>query len=78
VFRPAATYFAMTDVRPFGLGDGRAFCQALPGRCGVVAIPAAVFYDDEEAGQSLVRFAFCKRAAVIDDAVARLRTLRAG
>jgi len=78
VFRPAATYFAMTDVGPFGEGDGVLFCNRLPGRCGVVAIPAAVFYDDDEAGRSLVRFAFCKRASVIDDAVARLRALRGG
>jgi N-succinyldiaminopimelate aminotransferase len=78
VFRPAATYFAMTDVGPFGESDGVAFCNRLPGRCGVVAIPASVFYDDDEAGRSLIRFAFCKRAAVIDDAVARLRTLRGG
>jgi N-succinyldiaminopimelate aminotransferase len=78
VFRPAATHFAMTDVGPFGEGDGVAFCNRLPGRCGVVAIPAAVFYDDDQAGRSLVRFAFCKRASVIDDAVARLRALRDG
>jgi N-succinyldiaminopimelate aminotransferase len=78
VFRPAATYFAMTDVGPFGEGDGVAFCNLLPGRCGVVAIPAAVFYDNDEAGRSLVRFAFCKRSAVIDDAVARLGALREG
>ena len=76
VLRPAATYFAMTDVSAFGEGDGLAFCHQLPGRCGVVAIPAAVFYDDGAAGGSLVRFAFCKRAAVIDEAVGRLRALR--
>jgi N-succinyldiaminopimelate aminotransferase len=76
VFRPAATYFAMTDIGPFGETDGVAFCNRLPERCGVVAIPASVFYDDREAGRSLVRFAFCKRAEVIDDAVGRLRGLR--
>ncbi|HEX3566296.1 MAG TPA: aminotransferase, partial [Acidimicrobiales bacterium] len=54
--------------------DGMAFCRQLPGRTGVVAIPASVLYDDQVAGQSLVRFAFCKRLEVIDDAVARLRT----
>ena len=32
-----------------------------------------VFYDDEEAGRSLVRFAFCKREAVIDEAAAAAR-----
>ena len=37
------------------------FCRSLPERCGVVAIPNVVFYDDKEAGRPLVRFAFCKR-----------------
>ena len=74
VLRPAATYFAMTDIRSFGPDDGMAFCRKLPERCGVVAIPASVLYDDKVAGRSLVRFAFCKRLEVIDDAVARLRT----
>jgi len=75
VFRPAATYFAMTDVRSFGSDDAMEFCRALPERCGVVAIPASVLYDDSDAGRSLVRFAFCKRPEVIDEAVNRLRTL---
>ena len=78
VLRPAATYFAMTDIRPFGQEDGVAFCRQLPERCGVVAIPASVLYDDKVAGRSLVRFAFCKRPEVIDDAVARLRKLAVG
>ena len=49
-----------------------AFCRELVERAGVVAIPTSVFYDDEEAGRSLVRFAFCKRAGVIDEAARRL------
>jgi N-succinyldiaminopimelate aminotransferase len=75
VFRPAATYFAMADIGPFGESDGVAFCNELPGRCGVVAIPASVFYGDPDAVSPLVRFAFCKRAEVIDEAVTRLRGL---
>ena len=75
VFRPAATYFAITDIGALGENDGVAFCNQLPQRCGLVAIPASVFYDDREAGRSLVRFAFCKRAEVIEDAVERLRRL---
>ena len=78
VLRPAATYFAMTDIHPFGQEDGAAFCRQLPERCGVVAIPASLLYDDKAAGRSLVRFAFCKRPEVIDDAIARLRTLAVG
>ena len=42
---------------------------ALPERCGVVAVPSVVFYDDKDAGTPLVRFAFCKRLDVLDDAV---------
>jgi N-succinyldiaminopimelate aminotransferase len=37
-----------------------------------VAIPTSVFYDHPEVGRSLVRFAFCKRDRVIEEAVARL------
>ncbi len=72
VFRPMATYFAMVDIRPAGEADGLEFCRRLPERCGVVAIPASVLYDDKEAGRSLVRFAFCKQPEVIDEAVRRL------
>jgi N-succinyldiaminopimelate aminotransferase len=76
VHRPSGTYFVTTDIRPLGVDDGLAFCRSLPERCGVVAIPNAVFYDDARAGRSLVRFAFCKRFEVLDEAVARLKGLR--
>jgi N-succinyldiaminopimelate aminotransferase len=69
VLRPAGTYFANVLVD----GDGADFCRALPERAGVVAIPTGVFYEDPEAGRSLVRFTFCKRPAVIDEGVRRLR-----
>ena len=45
-FRPAATYFATTDIAPVAPGlSAQEFCLALPERCGVVAIPSSVFYD---------------------------------
>jgi N-succinyldiaminopimelate aminotransferase len=66
--RPAGTYFVNAVVD----GDGVEFCRSLPERAGVVAIPTSVFYDDAEVGRSLVRFAFCKRDEVIDEAAARL------
>ena len=71
------TYFVTVDIRSLGETDGLAFCRALPDRCGVVAIPSVVFYDDKEAGSPLVRFACCKRPEVIDEAVARLAKLGA-
>ncbi|MFJ2828919.1 pyridoxal phosphate-dependent aminotransferase [Streptomyces sp. NPDC087263] len=73
VFRPAGTYFITTDIRPLGESDGFAFCRALPERAGVVAIPNAVFYDHREAGAPFVRFAFCKRTEVLEEAVKRLK-----
>ena len=65
-----------TDIRQLGATDGLAFCRSLPARCGVVAIPNVVFYDDIDAGRSLVRWACCKRPEVLDEAVTRLKGLR--
>ena len=76
VYEPGGTYFITTDVGPLGEKDGVEFCRALPGRCGVVAIPNSVFYDDAQVGRSQVRFAFCKRDEVLEDAAARLARLR--
>ncbi len=73
VFTPEATYFAMTDVRAYGFEDGLSFCLALPERAGVVAIPCQGFHDDQDAGRHLVRWAFCKETAVIEEGVRRLR-----
>ncbi|MEU4693273.1 pyridoxal phosphate-dependent aminotransferase [Actinoplanes sp. NPDC023714] len=67
------TYFVTADIRPLGGVDGIEFCRELPSRSGVVAVPTQVFYDHEEAGRHLIRFAFCKRLEVIDEAVARLK-----
>ncbi|KXK60201.1 aminotransferase [Micromonospora rosaria] len=75
VLAPEGTYFVTADVTPLGGRDGVEFCLALPERCGVVAVPTQVFYDDVEAGRRLVRFAFCKRPEVLAEAVTRLRGL---
>jgi N-succinyldiaminopimelate aminotransferase len=75
VCRPAGTFFITTDIRSLGEHDGLAFCRSLPARCGVVAVPNVVFYDDTAEGGPLVRFAFCKRHDVIDEAVTRLKSL---
>ncbi|AJC57415.1 MULTISPECIES: pyridoxal phosphate-dependent aminotransferase [Streptomyces] len=80
VYRPAGTYFITTDIRPLGAalsheGDGFAFCRSLPERAGVVAIPNAVFYDHQDQGAPFVRFAFCKRVSVLEEAAGRLKRL---
>ncbi|MFD7384513.1 pyridoxal phosphate-dependent aminotransferase [Streptomyces anulatus] len=75
VYEPEGTYFITTDISPFGDEDAGAFCRALPERCGVAAVPNSVFYDDPEAGRSQVRFTFCKKDEVLEEAVERLARL---
>jgi N-succinyldiaminopimelate aminotransferase len=72
VHRPDGTYFVLTDVRGHGDADGHAFCTRMAKEVGVVAIPAQVFYDDIDEGRHLVRWAFCKQDAVLDEAISRL------
>ncbi len=75
---PAGTYFVQADIRPLGERDGMAFCRTLPARAKVVAVPTQVFYDTPSDGAHLVRFAFCKDDAVIEEAAGRLGRLALG
>jgi N-succinyldiaminopimelate aminotransferase len=76
VSRPQGTYFIQADVRSLGLEDGEAYARALPHEAGVVGIPTGVFCDTPGVGTAFVRFAFCKRDEVLDEAVARLTAYR--
>ena len=74
--RPSeGTYFVCVDVRPLGFTDAAELAWELPERVGVAAVPVKVFTDHPEEWKHLLRFAFCKRNEVIDDAVQRLRSL---
>ncbi|MAU39438.1 MAG: aminotransferase [Actinobacteria bacterium] len=74
-FTPQGTYFVTADIKKLGYEDGKQFCLDLPVKCGVVAVPNVVFYDDKELGSTLIRFAFCKKIDVLEEAVERLQTL---
>ncbi|MFJ6670867.1 pyridoxal phosphate-dependent aminotransferase [Actinosynnema sp. NPDC091369] len=74
--RPSeGTYFITADVRPLGFTDGAQLCRELPERIGVAAVPVQVFTDHPDQWRHLVRFAFCKRDEVLDEAISRLRKL---
>ena len=73
---PRGTYFVIADAAPLGATDALSFCHALPARSGVVGVPVSVFHDDVDAARTLVRFAFCKRDEVLDEACRRLAALR--
>ncbi len=73
------TYFVMADhaavSKRLGLSGDVEMCRYLTTEVGVAAIPPSVFYDRPELGRSLVRFAFCKRSATMDEAISRLGRL---
>ncbi|WP_308799366.1 aminotransferase class I/II-fold pyridoxal phosphate-dependent enzyme [Agromyces silvae] len=82
---PAAGYFIVADAAPLaGVADGRwddgeTLCRRLPELAGVVGVPVSAFVPAERRGDvaNLVRFAFCKRRDVLEEASARLTRLRA-
>ncbi|MGE4480434.1 aminotransferase [Acidocella sp.] len=68
----AGSYFITADVSPLGFaGDDVAFCQEITARAGVAAIPVSAFYVGE-APRQYVRFAFCKREEILEEALRRL------
>jgi N-succinyldiaminopimelate aminotransferase len=74
---PAGSYFTVADAAPLGATDADDFCRSLPRRVGVVAIPLTAFATPERRSEygTLVRFAACKRAEVLEDAASRLAKL---
>jgi aspartate/methionine/tyrosine aminotransferase len=65
------TYFMTADIRGLTNEPDRVFCERLVREAGVALIPLSVFFEDGKPDH-LVRFAFCKKQSVIEDALARL------
>ena len=66
------SYFITADFSTMGFtGDDVAFCRYITEQAGVTAIPVSAFYESE-APTHYARFAFCKREAVLEEAVSRL------
>ncbi|WP_285247639.1 aminotransferase class I/II-fold pyridoxal phosphate-dependent enzyme [Pseudarthrobacter sp. efr-133-R2A-89] len=78
VFTPRGTYFVNVDTAPLGITDALDLARRLPELVGVAAIPVPVFCHPEgaERTRSLLRFAFCKKTDVLEEAASRLATLR--
>jgi len=72
VLEARGSYFVTADFGPLGFaGDDVAFCRHITTQAGVTAIPVSAFYEGE-APAHYARFAFCKREAVLDEAIGRL------
>jgi N-succinyldiaminopimelate aminotransferase len=65
------TYFLTAGIRKLTNEPDVAFCQRLVREAGVALIPLSVFFEGNTPDH-LVRFAFCKKRAVIEEAIARL------
>ena len=67
------TYFITTDFRPLGFnGDDVEFCRHITTEAGVTAVPVSAFYEGGDI-RHFARFAFCKEAPALDEAIARLK-----
>lgn len=77
VFTPQGTYFVNVDAAPLGVTDATALARRLPELVGVAAIPVPVFCHDDgaERTRSILRFAFCKKVELLEQAAERLSTL---
>ncbi|HEX3664715.1 MAG TPA: aminotransferase [Rhizomicrobium sp.] len=71
MLRCEGTYFLTADIR--GLTNERddEFCRRLVREAGVALIPLSAFFENGEPAH-LVRFAFCKKRSVLEDALLRL------
>jgi aspartate/methionine/tyrosine aminotransferase len=66
------SYFITTDISPLGFsGDDVAFCRTITAQARVAAIPVSAFYAGSPPTH-YVRFAFCKRETVLQEALGRL------
>ena len=72
------TYFLTTDIRPTGVtGTDVEFCQQITVGAGVTALPMSAFYlpgavNGQAAPDNFVRFCFCKRDEMLDEASQKL------
>jgi N-succinyldiaminopimelate aminotransferase len=67
----AGTYFIAADIAALGSSDDVEFCRTMTVEAGVAAVPMSVFYADD-GPTNFIRFCFCKRDEVLDEAVRRL------
>ena len=78
---PAAGYFTVTDLSALGLTDAAAAVGMLAERAGLVGVPVSALCTPPDAGGTgaglgaWMRWAFCKPAATIEDAVRRFAAL---
>jgi aspartate/methionine/tyrosine aminotransferase len=74
-YRPSGAYYIMTDISGFGFADDVSFVRQLVKSPGVAAVPGSSFFSDSNAGDTLIRFCFCKKYETLNEAGDRLRKI---
>lgn len=75
---PEGAYYIMAGFSALSDLDDTDFSTFLARECGVAPVPGSSFYNRPEDGGQLVRLAFCKQAATLEQAVDRLRAFFGG
>ncbi|MEM6710686.1 MAG: aminotransferase [Pseudomonadota bacterium] len=70
------SYFLIADIAGLGLGDDVEAAKRMTIEAGVTTVPMSAFYQ-KAAPQNLLRFCFCKRDEVLDEALSRIEAWRA-
>jgi len=66
------TYFITASIRDLTNEPDREFCERLTREGGVAAIPLSAFFG-KDSPTDMVRFAFCKKRTVLEEAALRLK-----
>ncbi|MCY7403524.1 MAG: aminotransferase class I/II-fold pyridoxal phosphate-dependent enzyme [Cryobacterium sp.] len=74
---PQGSYFIVADATSLGFSDGAELCRRLPELAGVVAVPIAAFCSPAHRAEyaPLVRFAYCKKVELLEQASVQLAAL---
>ena len=73
---PQGAYYVMADASSLGFDDDVAAARYLVSEVGVAAVPGSSFFSRPELGSHLLRFAFPKQLATLEEAGRRLRGAR--
>jgi len=76
-YKPRGAYYIMTNIAAFGAENDRVFARSLVEKIKVATVPGSSFFRDPKLGAQLVRFAFCKQASTLEQAIDHLAALQA-
>lgn len=72
--KPQGAYYILADFSNLSEKDDDTFSRVLARDAGVAVVPGSSFYYNPELGNSMVRFAFCKKVETLEEAVEKLRS----